>query len=138
MTESAPDPDRTTSDPDPQNPDLQSPRRSSPVQVADKVDSSQIAHFVMTIKNAEQQVGEHIIGALQYPDTVAVLTTVVVTPDGQQRVISAALNAARMQQVQEILKAAGEEREEEEPCVGFHCLVKPRLQGGEVFDAGAE
>ncbi len=82
----------------------------------------------MSIKNAEQQVGEHIIEALQYPDTVAVLTTVVMTPDGQQRVVSAALSAARMQQVQEILNAAGEERVEEEPCVGFHCLVKPRLK----------
>jgi len=85
----------------------------------------------MTVKNAEQQVGEHIIGALQYPDTVAVLTTVVATPDGQQRVISAALNAARMQQVQEILNAAVQERDEEDPCVGFHCLVKPREQAGD-------
>jgi hypothetical protein len=132
MTESAPDPDRTQSDPEPKNPAPQSPRRSQSVQVADKVDSSQIAHFVMTIKNAEQQVGEHIIAALQYPDTVAVLTTAVMTPDGQQRVVSAALNAERMQQVQEILNAAGEEREEEDPCVGFHCLVKPRVKDGDT------
>ena len=139
MTESAPDPDKTESDPEPQSPvppgpDPHSPRRSQSVQVADKVDTSQIAHFVMTIKNAEQQVGEHIIGALQYPDTVAVITTVAMTADGQQRVVSAALNAERMQQVQEILNAAGLEREEEDPCVGFHCLVKPRIKDGEVKD----
>ncbi|MFK8115148.1 MAG: hypothetical protein AB8B91_23300 [Rubripirellula sp.] len=99
----------------------------STVQSVDKVDQQQIAQFVTTIKNAEQQVGEHIIRALQHGDTVAVITTVATGPDGQQRVVSAALNPERMQQVQELLQAAEEEREEEEPCVGFHCLVKPRI-----------
>ena len=98
----------------------------SVVRVGDQIDSNQIAQFVTTIKNAEQQVGEHIIAALQHPDTVAVITTVAMGPDGQQRVISAALNPDRMQQVQEILKTAEDEREDEEPCVGFHCLVKPK------------
>lgn len=103
------------------------PRTSPPVvRVAEKVDPTQIAQFVTTIKNAEEQVGEHVIGALQFPDTVAVLTTVIVGEDGKQRVISAALNQSRLQQVQEILQAAGEEREPEDPCVGFHCLVRPR------------
>jgi len=96
------------------------------VRSPDKVDRAQLAQFVTTIKNAEQQVGEHIIQALQHDDTVAVITTVAMGPDGQQRVISAALNPERMQQVQEILQAAENEREEEEPCVGFHCLVKPK------------
>ena len=87
-----------------------------------------MAQFVTTIKNAEQQVGEHIIHALQHDDTVAVITTVVMGPEGQQLVISAALNRERLQQVQEILQAAEQEREEEEPCVGFHCLVKPKTK----------
>ena len=87
---------------------------------------AKIAQFVTTIRNAQQQIGEHIIQALQHADTVAVLTTVVIGPDGQQRVISAALNPKRLQQVQEILQAAEEERIEEEPCLGFHCLVKPK------------
>ena len=91
-----------------------------------KEEKRQIAQFVTTIKNAEQQVGEHIIAALQHDDTVAVLTTVAMGADGQQRVISASLSPQRMKQVQEILQQAEEEREEEEPCVGFHCLVKPR------------
>lgn len=97
-----------------------------PAEIAEKVDSKQIAQFVTTIKNAEQQVGEHIINALQHDDTVAVITTVMMGPDGQQRVVSAALDPARMQQVQEIMQAAQKEREPEEPCVGFHCLVKPK------------
>ena len=113
-----------------------SPESSSANQVrqvvkAEEVDSDQIAQFVTTIKNAEQQVGEHIIRALQHQDTVAVITTVVTGPDGQQRVVSAALNPTRMQQVQEILAAATEEREEEEPCVGFHCLVKSKTDESE-------
>ena len=96
------------------------------VKPADQVDTHKIAQFVTTIRNAEQQVGEHIIRSLQHPGTVAVITTVVVGPDGQQRVVSAALNPQRLQQVQEILSAAEDEREQEEPCVGFHCLVKPK------------
>ncbi len=93
---------------------------------AEEVDNDQIQQFVTTIKNAEQQVGEHIIAALQTNDTVAVITTVVMGPDGQQRVVSAALNPERMQQVQDILQAASKEREPEQPCVGFHCLVKSK------------
>ncbi|WP_442508072.1 hypothetical protein SH528x_007025 [Novipirellula sp. SH528] len=100
--------------------------RSVGSKVTNQVDSNQIAQFVTTIKNAKQQVGEHIITTLQHDDTVAVITTVVVGDDGQQRVVSASLNPARLQQVQELLLAATQEREEEEPCVGFHCLVKPK------------
>jgi hypothetical protein len=91
---------------------------------------TKIAQFVTTIKNAEQQVGEHIITALQHADTVAVLTTVVLGADGRQHIVSAALNPERMQQVQEILREAEREREDEEPCLGFHCLVKPKRHPG--------
>ncbi len=107
-------------------------RPAAGVQVSSEVDPAQIANFVTTIKNAEQQVGENIIRALQHADTVAVLTTVAMTPDGQQRVVSAALNPSRLQQAQEILMAAEVERQEEEPCVGFHCLVTPRLDSPET------
>jgi hypothetical protein len=110
----------------------QSVVRSGNQVESDALDREKIAQFVTTIKNAEQQIGEHIVTALQHADTVAVLTTVVVGPDGQQRVVSAALNTARLQQVQEILTAAEQEREEEEPCIGFHCLVKPKAKGSEA------
>ncbi len=96
-------------------------------QITNQVDKTQIAQFVSTIRNAEEQVGRHIIEALQHDDTVAVITTIAASPDGKQRVISAALSPKRLKQVQEILQSATLEREEEEPCVGFHCLVKPKL-----------
>ena len=63
---------------------------------------------------------------IKHSNTVAVITTLVIGSDGKQRVISAALNAQRMQQVQEILNSAQQERIEEEPCVGFHCLVEAK------------
>lgn len=85
-----------------------------------------LAQFVTTILNPEEQVGQNVIQALQHDDTVAVLTTVALGSDGKQRIISAALDPERMSQVQEILEAAEQEREEEEPCVGFHCLIKPK------------
>ncbi|MCO8122102.1 hypothetical protein NHH03_10160 [Stieleria sp. TO1_6] len=87
---------------------------------------AEIAQFVTTIRNPAEQVGLHVIEALQHDDTVAVLTTVALGADGQQRVISAALDPERMKQVQEILAAAESEREPEEPCIGFHCLIKPK------------
>ncbi|MFG0267436.1 MAG: hypothetical protein ACF8AM_20140 [Rhodopirellula sp. JB055] len=94
--------------------------------MANPPDRVQLTQFVTTIKNAEQQVGENIIEALKHPGSVAVLTTAVLGPDGQQRVLSMALDEQRMNQVQEILQSAVEEREDEELCYGFHCLVKPK------------
>lgn len=111
-----------------------SPNQANVVRPADQVDKNQMTQFVTTIKNAEEQVGEHIIRALQHADTVAVITTVAVGPDGQQRVISAALNPERMQQVQEILQSAEQERVDEEPCVGFHCLIKSKVDGSDEAD----
>ena len=104
----------------------QVPPRSAAANVVQKVDQRQLASFVTTIKSAEQQVGEHIITALQHDDTVAVLTTVVIDEAGRQRVISAALSPNLMSQVQTILASAEKEREPQEPCVGFHCLLKPK------------
>ena len=111
-----------------------SPNQANVGRPADQVDKNQMTQFVTTIKNAEEQVGEHIIRALQHADTVAVITTVAIGPDGQQRVISAALNPERMQQVQEILQSAEQERVDEEPCVGFHCLVKSKGDGSDDAD----
>lgn len=87
---------------------------------------AEVARFVTTIKNAEQQIGEHVVEALQHPDTVAVLTTVIVGPGGEQHIVSAALNPSKMAEINRLLASAIEEREDEELCFGFHCLVKPK------------
>ncbi len=94
--------------------------------VTNQVDGSQLKQFVTQIRSAEHQVGEHIIRALQDPDTVAVLTAVVVASDGTQAVVSAALDPGMLQQVQQLLHTAEEKRDEEVPCVGFHCLLKKK------------
>jgi hypothetical protein len=99
---------------------------TSPSQKVQNVSAQEISHFVTSIKNVEQQIGEHIIQALQHADTVAVLTTVVVGPGGEQHIISASLNPARAAQINMLLQSAVEEREEEIPCVGFHCLIQPK------------
>lgn len=126
------------------NPTTETPKRDAAsaasvgrVQPADQADQAQLTQFVTTIRNAEEQVGEHIIRALQHSNTVAVITTLVIGSDGKQRVISAALNAQRMQQVQEILNSAQQERIEEEPCVGFHCLVEAKEVTGKATDSSS-
>lgn len=131
MTQSNTDPKPHQTHENPAAPDLDSIGK---VQPADQADHTQLTQFITTIRNAEEQVGEHIIRALQHADTVAVITTLAIGPDGKQRVISAALNAQRMQQVQEILNTAQQERVEEEPCVGFHCLVNSKEVGSTGTD----
>ena len=105
-------------------------------RVIQKVDRQQLQHFVTEIKTAEQQVGENIIRALQHDDTVAVLTTVVMSPDGRQQVVSAALDPRLMKQVQAVLHQAQQEREAETPCVGFHCFIEPK--GGRPSEDGED
>ncbi len=114
--------------PDTSRPAQSASEESQPQQVVQNANAADIARFVTTIKNVEQQVGEHVIQALQHADTVAVLTTVVVGPGGQQHIVSAALDPARMAQVNALLQTAVEERQEEELCVGFHCLIKPKIE----------
>ncbi len=86
----------------------------------------QVARFVSKVKNLDLQIGEHVLAALQHPDTVAVLTTVVIGPGGEQHIVSAALNPQRMSEVNEILEEAQQERVDDEVCFGFHCLLKPK------------
>lgn len=124
MNDSEPDPSTPISSD--AVPEIPSAAPSETDEVTNDVDATKLAQFVTTIRNAEEQVGQHIIAALQHKNTVAVITTVAVGPDGSQRVVSAALDPRRMKQVQEILTQAKAERKEEEPCVGFHCLVKPK------------
>ena len=95
-------------------------------QVAQNATSQQMARFVSKIKNLEHQVGEHVVQALQHPETVAVLTTIVIGPSGEQHIVSAALSPAKMAQINTLLQDAVEERVEDEICLGFHCLLQPK------------
>ncbi len=98
----------------------------SAARPATNVEAENVSRFVTSIKNPAQQIGEHVIAALKHADTVAVLTTIVVGPGGQQHIVSAALDPAKATEVNSLLMNAAESREEEEPCIGFHCLVKPK------------
>lgn len=95
-------------------------------RMAQNATSQQVARFVSKIKNLEHQVGEHVVQALQQPDTVAVLTTIVVGPSGDQHIVSASLNPTKMAQINALLQEAVEERVDDEICLGFHCLLHPK------------
>ena len=47
---------------------------------ATNLEPNQMARFISEIKNPTLQVGEHVLAALQHPNTMAVLTTVVTGP----------------------------------------------------------
>jgi hypothetical protein len=98
----------------------------SPLGNSTDRNEKQVARFVSKVKNLDQQIGEHVLAALQHPDTVAVLTTVVFGPSGEQHIVSASLNPEKMSQVNELLDEAQRERVEDEVCYGFHCLIKPK------------
>ncbi len=73
-----------------------------------------------------QQVGSNVIAALQHPDTVAVLLTVVMADDGAQHIVSTGLDPGLLGQVQSLLRQGTEERTQRIPCVGFHCFLDGR------------
>ncbi len=111
-----------------QNPDKQQPAsndaQANVPSIVQHVDRTQIKQVITRIQSAEQQVGEHIVKALQDDETVAVLSTVVVGGDVGQHIVSAALDPGILQQVQHLLRDAQSQRDEEIPCIGFHCLLK--------------
>ncbi len=90
------------------------------------VDRGAIRQLVTQIKTAENQIGEHILTALQDDDIVAVLTAVVAGTDGSQQIVSAALDPDMLTEVQKLLHNAEKKRKDEMPCVGFHCLLKQK------------
>ncbi len=123
----------TSSNQDKQRPASNDAQANLP-SIVQHVDRKQIKQFITQIKSAEQQVGEHILKALQDDETVAVLTTVVVGGAGGQHIVSAALDPGILQQVQHLLRDAQSQRDEEIPCIGFHCLLKRKDQGKEGTD----
>lgn len=83
-----------------------------------------IPEFVTRLTPVEEQVGMHVIAALQHPETVAVLSTVAMGRDGTQQIVSFGLDPQMLRQVQEFLRGATEEKKQRVPCVGFHCHIR--------------
>jgi hypothetical protein len=98
------------------------PRRIPEPEEAER--DSSLPQFVTTLTPVEQQVGMHVITALQHEETVAVLTTVAVGRDGAQRVISVGLDPERLAEVQEILLESQNRPKKRVPCIGFHCRLE--------------
>jgi hypothetical protein len=77
--------------------------------------------FVTKLAPLEEQVGMHVIAALQHPKTFAVLTTVAADGSGSQQIVSIPLDANRFEQIQKLLAASQPARKQRVQCVGFHC-----------------
>ncbi len=93
---------------------------------------SGLMHLVSEIKTIEQQVGEHVITALQHEGTVAVLTAVLPSgTGGDQRIASVPLDQELWMQVQELLTHSGEERAKDVQCIGFQCVLEQRQKDAE-------
>jgi hypothetical protein len=103
-----------------------------------------IPQFVTDIKSVERQVGEHVVGALRHPDTVAVLSAVMPGGTTAQRLVSIPLEGGLFQQVQELIlrvqrarleqaerERAGGGRRQSVPCIGFKCVLERREQAAE-------
>jgi hypothetical protein len=104
--------------------------------LARRKDPRQPQALVSPLKTIELQVGEHVVRALQVEHTVAVVTTVIVSPDGSQSIVSMPLDDGQMSHVQQLLAEVAPSSEAGRvPCVGFHCylpqLKKDRERGHE-------
>ncbi len=80
--------------------------------------------YVTTLRSIEIQVGEHVIATLQGPDTVAVISAVVVGRKGGQHIVSTPLDQEMLAQVQQMMHATSPERRGRTRCVGFHCHIE--------------
>jgi len=80
-----------------------------------------LPQFITPLASLEQQVGGHVITALQHPGTIAVLSTVVAGMDGSQQIVSIGLDPGRFSEVQDLLAASMEDQKRRVKCMGFHC-----------------
>jgi|TARA_B100000315_G_C14137258_1_gene389725 hypothetical protein len=82
-----------------------------------------VPHLVSKLRPIAQQVGEHVLAALDHEETVAVLTTVTGSRNGQQ-VVSIPLSGEHLKKVHGLIEEIHESDEPERvPCVGFHCFI---------------
>lgn len=84
-----------------------------------------IQPLVTELTPITEQVGDHVLKALQEEECVAVLTTLV-GGYPTDRVVSVALNAEQMADVGAILGEVQKEPQDEDEdgvCIGFHCQI---------------
>lgn len=75
--------------------------------VADPKDEGGLVQMVSPLQSVNEQIGGHVLGALQRPNTVAVLSTIL--PGlGPDRVVSVPLSPAQFQAVQALLAQIAE------------------------------
>ena len=90
--------------------------------------------FISKLVSIEHQVGSNVTAALEHPETVAVLTIVMVGGNGGQHIVSIGLDPELLGQVQNLLGQAKEERTQRVPCLGFHCFIKDHDRGSSSDD----
>ena len=83
--------------------------------------------YATPIVKMTEQVGQNVLSALDQPDTVAVISTLV--PGIQaDRIVSVPLSREQLGEVQSLLNSLVPSEpvaEEDMPCVGFHCEMQP-------------
>lgn len=93
------------------------------IEKVEQEEQSGVPHFVTPLHPIVLQVGQHVLSALEDEETVAVLTTITGSSQGQQ-VISVPLTAEHVQQVHALISEIHSSDEPETvACVGFHCLL---------------
>lgn len=100
--------------------DLTTPAEGTPANAQQQA-GGPLPQFFTALSPLEQQVGLHVIGALQHPNTIAVLTTVSAGGDGRQQLVSIGLDSDRLGQIQKLLAGAKANQKRRVQCVGFHC-----------------
>ena len=83
-----------------------------------------LPEFVTRLTPVEQQVGINVIAALQHRETVAVLSTVAMGPDGGQSIVSIGLDPELLGQVRDLIRASKTEKTQRIPCIGFQCHIE--------------
>jgi phage I-like protein len=93
-------------------------------KVKEAAEEEGVPHLVSQIQTVANQVGKHVLSAMEHEQTVAVLTTITGSTHGQQ-VISIPLTAEHVQQVHGLIEEIHQSNEPERvPCVGFHCYLE--------------
>lgn len=98
-----------------------------------QVEETQAANgpVISTITPISEQIGRHVMAAMEQPGAVGVLTTVV-PGIGADRVVSICLTDEQMDGVRVILQGIQDEDEADsedlERCIGFQCRIDPKTQ----------